>query len=147
MPASSERLVSLDAFRGLTVAAMILSFPINKSLWTSSYVLFSGGLAALAFALCYWSADVGGVRGWTRPAVVYGRNAIFVFVASGLLAKTLGLVKVDGTPLQVLLYQGLFAAPFGLEPKAASLAYAIANVVGWYLVLHAMDRRGIHLSV
>jgi predicted acyltransferase len=123
------------------------SFPINKGLWTSSYVLLTGGMAAALFALCYWIADVRGVRGWTQPGVVYGRNAIFVFVASGLFAKTIELVKIDGTPLQTLLYEGLFAAPFGLSAKNASLAYALANVAGWYLVLLVMDRRGLHLSV
>lgn len=120
-------------------------FPINKNLWTSSYVLFTGGTAAALFGLSYLLADLRGLRGWTRPLAVYGTNAIFVFVASGLLAKTLALVKLDGTPLQSLLYLGLFA-PWA-APKNASLAYAIANVVGWYLVLLWMDRRGWHLKV
>jgi predicted acyltransferase len=131
----------------LTVAGLVWGafFPINKSLWTSSYVLLTAGLAAVLFALCYQIADVALVRGWTRPFVVYGTNAIFVFVASGLFAKTLGLVKIDGTPLQVLLYKAFFES--WAAPKNASLAYAIANVAGFYFVLLLMDRRGWHLKV
>jgi predicted acyltransferase len=126
------------------------SFPINKNLWTSSYALFTGGMAAYLFGLVYWIADVRGHRGWTRPFVVYGRNAIVVFVASGLVAKTLALVKLS-TPsgvavsLQAWLHRGLFAS--WLPPCAASLAYAIANVLFWYAVLRELDRRGIYLKV
>lgn len=134
---------------GLVLTAVGLawgeSFPINKNLWTSSYVLLSAGLAALCFGVVYLLADVRGWRRWTGPAVVYGTNAIFVFVASGLVAKLLGIVKIAGTPLQKLLHEALFAS--WLAPKDASLAYAVANIACWYLVLLWMDRRGLHLKV
>lgn len=139
---------------GATLAALGVvwgeSFPINKSLWTSSYVLLSGGLAAAAFGLCYTLADVFHWRRWTGPWVVYGRNAIFVFVASGLLAKTLALIKLETAPgvsrsLASWLHQTLFLAWLPAYP--ASLAFALANVFGWYLVLLAMDRRGWYLKV
>jgi predicted acyltransferase len=122
-----------------------LAFPINKSLWTSSYVLLTAGLAAYLFGLFYWLADVRGHRAWTGPFVTYGRNAIFVFVASGLLAKTLALVTVGGVTLQAHLHRALFE--WWLAPHAASLAFALATVAFWYAVLRAMDRRGIYLSV
>ena len=139
---------------GLALALLGLlwheAFPINKNLWTSSYVLFTAGLAAYLFGLVYWIVDARGHHGWTRPFVVYGRNAIFVFVASGLVAKTLALVKlpgVDGRPVaaQTLVYRSLFA-PWA-SPVNASLAYALANVAAWYLVLLWMERRGLHLKV
>jgi predicted acyltransferase len=126
------------------------SFPINKSLWTSSYVLFTGGMAGYLFGLLYWIADVRGYRAWCRPFVIYGRNAILVFVASGLLAKTLALVKVNGpegvaVSLQGLLHRTLLA--WWLPPYPASLAYAVANVLFWYAVLRELDRRQIYLKV
>jgi len=131
----------------LTLAGLLWheSFPINKNLWTSSYVLFTGGMAASLFAVTYLVADVQGTRGWTRPWVVYGRNAIFVFVASGLVAKLLVLIKPGGMALQAWLYHGLFAG--WLAPVNASLAYAVANILVWYLVLLWMDRRGLYLKV
>lgn len=144
---------------GLLVAGLVLvvlglawgaSFPINKNLWTSSFVLLTAGMAAYLFGLVYWIADVRGHRSWARPFVVYGRNAILVFVASGLLAKTLALVKVSGpegvpVSLQARLYQAALAS--WLPPCPASLAYAVANVLFWYLVLRELDRRGIYLKV
>ena len=77
-----------------------LVIPINKGLWTSSYVLLSGGLAAALLGLCYCVVDVAGLRRWAAPFVTYGRNAIAVYVASGLLADTLSAVRwpaADGT--------------------------------------------------
>ena len=126
------------------------SFPINKNLWTSSYVLFTGGMAAYALGFCYLVTDVWGRRTWARPFVAYGVNAIFVFVASGLLAKLLVVVKLPGAEgrplaLQAHLFRALFL-PLA-SPVNASLLYAVANVAFWYLVLRAMDRRGIHIKV
>ena len=126
------------------------SFPINKSLWTSSYVLFTGGMAAYLLGLLYWIADVRGHRAWCRPFVIYGRNAILVFVASGLLAKTLGAIKVSGPEgVAVSLQAWMFGAALRswLPPYPASLAYAVANVLVWYVVLRELDRRAIYLKV
>ncbi|MBP9947071.1 MAG: DUF5009 domain-containing protein, partial [Vicinamibacteria bacterium] len=124
-------------------------FPINKSLWTSSYVLFTAGLASLFLAAFYWVADVKGYRSGLRPFVIYGVNAIVVFVASGLLAKTMALIKLplDGAIVssQVFLYRTLFLS--WLAPINASLAYAVANVAFWYAVLWWMDRRRIYIKV
>jgi predicted acyltransferase len=136
---------------GLLAAGLVLlllgllwgrSFPINKSLWTSSYVLFTGGMAAYLVGLVYWIADVRGHAAWPRPFVVYGRNAILVFVASGLLARTLGVIKVGDGSLQAWLQAALFAS--WLPPYPASLAWALANVVLWFAVLWELDRRGIY---
>jgi predicted acyltransferase len=131
----------------LTVSGLAwdLSFPINKNIWTSSFVLLTAGLAAYCFGLFYWLADVRGRRGWTGPLVVYGRNAIFVFVGAGLLTKTLVLITVGGLSLQAHLHRALFT--WWLPPHAASLAWALATVAGWYAVLWAMDRRGVYLTV
>ncbi len=142
----------LGAGLALTAAGLVWGqvFPINKNLWTSSYVLFTAGMAAYLFGLVYYVVDVVGHQAWARPAVVYGRNAILVFVASGLLAKTLYLIKLPtagGAPLslQAHLHRALFAA--WLLPHDASLAFAIATVTFWFLVLLWMDRRGIYLKV
>lgn len=151
-------LASTDIIRRLVIsgAAMTMAglawdtvFPINKSLWTSSYVLFTAGLASLGLAAFYWTADVKGFTSGLRPFVIYGKNAIVVFVASGLLAKTMGIVKLtlDGATVssQVFLYRTLFLS--WLAPINASLAYALANVLGWYAILWWMDRRGIYIKV
>ena len=147
-----------DILRRLAISGSVMTlaglawdtvFPINKSLWTSSYVLFTAGLASLILAGFYWIADVKGYRSGLKPFVIYGVNAIVVFVASGLLAKTMGLIKLplDGKIVssQVYVYRTLFES--WLAPIDASLAYAVANVVLWYAVLWWMDRRAIYIKV
>jgi predicted acyltransferase len=121
------------------------AFPINKNLWTSSYVLFTGGLAAYLFGATYLLVDVYGVSRWTRPFVVYGTNAIVVFVASGLVAKLLGILKVGGVTLQALIFQAAFLS--WASPRNASLAFALVTIAFWYLVLLWLDERGVHIKV
>jgi predicted acyltransferase len=73
---------------------MNIDFPINKKIWTSSYVLFAGGIALNALAICYWLVDVKGYRRWARPFMVFGTNAIAVYVASGVFARLMLLWKL-----------------------------------------------------
>jgi predicted acyltransferase len=125
-------------------------FPINKGLWTSSYVVFTGGLAMSVLGVSYWLVDVKGYKRWTQPFVVYGVNALTVFFMSGIVAKTLILIKVtgaDGEPTSVYswLYQTLFL-PLA-SPINASLMFAVVWILLWYLVLAAMWRRGIIIKV
>ena len=139
---TSARMLVLGLGLAAVGAAWGWVFPINKSLWTSSYVLLTGGFAFSLLGACYWAVDVRGWRGWTRPFVAYGVNALLVFVGSSLLAQTLVRIRVrDDVALQSWLFQTLFA-PLG-PPRFASLLYALVWIGGWYLVLRALYRRGI----
>lgn len=127
-----------------------LQFPINKSLWTSSYVLYAGGLATIGFALCYWLIDVQGYKKITTPFVVYGVNAITVFFLAGLMPRVLNLIKIsngDGskTPLLEKFYATCYT-PF-FSPINASLVWAITYVLGFYLLLYIMYKRNIIIKV
>jgi predicted acyltransferase len=124
--------------------------PLNKSLWTSSYAVFTAGAALIVLALCYWVIEVRGWRWWTPPFVVLGVNALAVFFLSTLLAKLLVYVHVagpDGRPrvLQAVLFEMLFAG--WAPPAAASLAWALANVLVWWAVMYLLFRTGIRLTV
>ncbi len=120
-------------------------FPINKPLWTSSYAVMTAGMAFCALALCYWFFDLKDHARVARPFTIYGVNAITVFVGSGVLAKTLIYLKPGGTSLHSLIHQHLFAS--WLPPYPASLAFALAWILGWFAVLWWMDRLGIQLKV
>jgi len=126
-------------------------FPINKNLWTSSYVLLSSGLASIALAACYWAVDGRSPgRAWCRPLIVLGTNALALFVLSGLMVKTLILVKgsaPDGAPVSLYawIYQHLFA-PLA-SPKNASLLFAITALVLLYGILELLYRRRWFLRV
>lgn len=125
-------------------------FPINKSLWTSSYVLFTGGLALQLLALCYWLIDIKNYRKWTWPFVVFGVNAIALFVGTGLMAKLMGLIKVplsDGsrTSLQGWVYRNGFAS--WLSPYRASLAFAVCFILLWLFLMWLLYRKRIFIKI
>jgi predicted acyltransferase len=125
-------------------------FPINKSLWTSSFVMFTGGMAAVALAGCIWLVDVKEVRWWTKPFVIYGMNPILAFVGSGVLARiiyTLVQVPYGGkiVSLETAIYESVFRS--WLEPRNASLAFAICVVLFWFGILTVLYRRKIFLKV
>ncbi|MCB1024245.1 MAG: DUF5009 domain-containing protein, partial [Acidobacteria bacterium] len=72
------------------------SFPFNKSLWTSSYAVYTGGLALCFLGFCFWVIDIKGYTKWAFPFRVFGMNALALFVLSGFLSKLLILIKIDG---------------------------------------------------
>jgi len=124
-------------------------FPINKALWTSSYVLFTGGIALIIFSLFYFFVDVLGYKKWTTPLVVYGVNAITVYVASGLLARTLNKVQISFQGEDMSLGSALYKVFFQnfLSPINASLAWAIAFVLIWMIILWIMYKRRIIVKI
>jgi predicted acyltransferase len=127
---------------GMMVAGMVLLaggllwdtvFPINKQLWTSSYVFYTSGIALLALGVLYWWIDIKEHRRATQPFVVYGTNALIVYTLSGLLARTLNAVHIpdasgNSANIKVWLWESVFEPAFA-SPYNASLAYAIANVL------------------
>ena len=118
-------------------------FPINKNLWTSSYVLLTTGMALIFLATCYWLIDIKGYKKWSVPFLIYGSNAITVYTLSGIIARMLiFLFKVklsDGEviTLKAYLFRTLFAS--WLPPHQASLAYAIVYdliLLGFMTILY-----------
>lgn len=109
-----------------------LSFPINKKIWTSSFVLYTAGAALLFLGVVYWIIDVMGYKRWTKPFVVFGTNALFAYVLSSLLAKLMYSIRWpvgEGemqTP-QGWVYEHLYLGMF--SDYNASLAYALTNVL------------------
>jgi len=127
-----------------------LFFPINKALWTSSYVLYAGGWAMVGLAACYWLIDVQGYRRWTTPLVAFGVNAITVFFLSGIIPRTLALIKVE-TPEGVItsqqwMQQNLIAVWFR-NAYNASLAGAVTFITFWFVILYVMYKKGIVIKV
>jgi predicted acyltransferase len=150
-PLSRTRGLLLGGALGI-LAGQLMSFwfPINKNLWTSSYTFFTGGMALVLFAICYWIIDVQGYRKWATPFVVYGMNAIAVYVLSGLAAKasvTWKVAQANGSRvlIQDFFYTKLFA-PLA-SPINASLLWALAYVVFWLGVMWVFYRRKIFIKI
>ena len=124
-----------------------LSFPVNKSLWTSSYALMMSGFAALALALCYWLIEVRGLRRWAAPLVLFGVTALPLFFLSTAMARLLLLIRVgpEHTRLHAWLFTRLFA-PWA-EPVNASLAFALAYLLLWWMLMWLLQRTGLRLRV
>jgi predicted acyltransferase len=124
-------------------------FPINKALWTSSYVLFTGGLALELLAFCYWLVDIKNYRAWAKPFVVFGVNAIALFAGTGIMARLLGLIKVphhgSRISLEDWIYQELFLS--WASPVNASLAFAITFVLVWLGLMWILYSRKILIKV
>jgi predicted acyltransferase len=127
-----------------------LAFPINKKIWTSSYVLHVGGLAMLFLGVIYWLVDVLQYRGWTKPFVIYGMNPLFAYVLSGLIVKTAINIRWETgqdeyTNLWSWTYQNLFE-PY-LSTYNAAFAFALANVLVCYVAVWALYRYRIFIRV
>lgn len=120
--------------------------PVNKYLWTSSYAVWTGGVATAGLGLCVWAFEQRGWRRLAHPLQVYGVNALLVFVGSGLLGRVVGslwTVTVDGR--SVTAKEWFFRTallPVG-DVRFASLLFALGWIAGWYAVLAALFRRGI----
>jgi predicted acyltransferase len=148
-----ERLNGLFSIGCLAMAFGMIwnwGFPINKSIWTSSYVIFAAGLAAVSLATIMWVVDVHGIRRWTSFFVIYGTNPLIAFLGSGLLARLIySVISVryhgQRVPLESAIYQSVFAS--WLTPVNASLAFALCFVGLWFGILVVLYRRRIFLKV
>lgn len=114
--------------------------PMNKSLWTPPFALFSGGVSVLALALVHGLVDR---RGWPPLGRVFGLHAITAYAGSILL-----LCLLDGTPLHAWIYTHDFSwmVPY-VGPRIPSHLYALAQVLLWWGVLRWMDSRGLRLRL
>ncbi|MGA7616417.1 MAG: DUF5009 domain-containing protein [Thermoanaerobaculia bacterium] len=148
-----ERLNGLFAVGSLTMVAGLAwnwVFPINKNLWTSSYVLFTAGMGAVTLATCIWIIDVKKMRGWSKPFVVFGINPILAFAGSAFMARMIySLIKVTyqgrTVPIEAAIYHGAFAS--WLPPRPASLAFAICFVLLWLAILWPLHERNIIIKI
>jgi predicted acyltransferase len=150
---ATHRTLSLFAAGVVTMAAGLVwdrLFPINKNLWTSSYAVFTAGLAAQTLAVCHWVVDVRGWRTWSAPLAAFGRNALAGYFLSVGLDSVLTRWSIGGgASLKGFLYRTLFASPLArcCTPETASAAYAASYVVLWALVLGEMHRRRVYIGI
>ena len=125
-------------------------FPINKSLWTSSYVVFTAGFACISLATCLWILDVHRVHAWSRPFVIYGLNPLVAFIGSGMMARlTDSILKVPVGGRNISVHQASYQLWF--EPyfpaKFASLLWALCFVTLWLGILSLLHRRNIIIKL
>jgi len=125
-------------------------FPMNKPLWTSSYVCATTGLALLVLGFCYWLIDIKGYSRWAWPFKVFGANALALFVFSGFLSRMISGYRVMGPDGQLIslsrwsmlhIYLPIF------QPIDASAAFAISYILLWLFLMWLLYRRQIFIKV
>ncbi len=151
---------------GLFIAAMAflfagyawgLSFPINKKIWTSSYVILTSGMAIAILATLIYAIEVKKVRGWwTRFFDVFGKNALFVFALSAFLPKGLRLIRIpngvndNGVAQYIspwnLLYEKVYKFVPG-APEIGSLLFALTVIFFMWAICYWMDKKRIYIKV
>ena len=146
-----------------------LVFPLNKKIFTSSYVLATGGIALHMLAICYWLVDIKGYRRWAKPFLVFGTNAIAIYFASGVGAKLMGTAEVTlasgkTVVLKTFIYNTMVSwfsstgaatttAASQVTPwqdlafKNASLLFALAYVALWCVLFIPLYWRKIFIKI
>ena len=125
-------------------------FPINKALWTSSYVFFAAGCAMIVLAIIELISKYTKPNILTKFLIMWGVNPMIVFYGSGILPRALGAVKVpdgeNGTAILTYFYEkGL--VPLFANPMNSSLAYSIAYVLFWSVILYFLDKKKLVFKV
>lgn len=133
-------------------------FPLNKKIWTSSYTVYTTGLAIVVLSMLMYIIEFKGIRGWwSRFFNVFGKNALFIFAMSALLPKTLWLIRINNgvnemgkpiyyTPLS-WFYEHLCKPIFPSEPRIGSLLYAICFIGFMWFLAWYLDRKKIYIKV
>jgi len=147
-----DRLINLVVYGNILILcgmAWGMIFPINKQLWTSSYVLYTSGLAMVVLGISYWIADIKHYRSFAPPFLAFGTNPIVAYFGSEIGVVILGMIHVSLNGSQVSLYDWLFNAYLstGLSPVNASLLGAIIYTGFWLLVVSVMYRRNIIVKI
>jgi predicted acyltransferase len=139
----------------LTIAGVLLIaagliwnpfFPINKPIWTSSYVLYAGGIATLILALMFMIVDIWNLKGWTGFFNTFGTNALFTYVLAGIWTDTMLSVKVGDTSLYNWIFTNL-CSPLFQEQKIASLMFAILQVLLIWVIGYILYRKKIVIKL
>lgn len=134
----------------LTASGLVLQpiFPINKQLWTTTFVLFSGGAALICLAILAVAVDLRGLKKWAWPLRVYGTNAIAVFVGSSLMVKLLTKISIggeEGLSLWAFIY-GRLLAPWAGD-YFGSLLFPMILILFWLALLTPFYKRGFYLKI
>lgn len=122
-----------------------LAFPINKKLWTSSYVLLTVGLDLILIGFLIMVIEVWKKRSWTYPFEVFGRNPLILYILSGVVITLFYDMQIGGESLKGIVYEAAYTS--WLSVKNASLLFAISYMLLIWLIGYWMDRKKIYIKV
>jgi len=147
-----DRLINLLVYGNILVVvgmAWGLVFPINKQLWTSSYVLYTSGLAMVVLGITYWIADIKRISQFAPPFLAFGTNPIIAYFGSQIGAALIGIIVISSSGSKIVLSEWLFNKylSMGLSPVNASLLGALLFTGFWLLVVSILYRKNIIVKI
>ncbi len=126
-------------------------FPINKKIWTSSYVVYTTGVATLTLAVLIYLVEFRNARGaWSRFFDVFGKNPLFIFVLSGFLPRLLGLIRIhEGDKIfsPFSWFYEFICKPVSQDLRTGSLVYAFSMITFYWLIVYILDKKRIYIKV
>ncbi|HSC53860.1 MAG TPA: heparan-alpha-glucosaminide N-acetyltransferase domain-containing protein [Phnomibacter sp.] len=143
----------------MTLAGLVWgeAFPINKKIWTSSYVLYTTGLALFTIGVLIYLVEFKGAKGaWSKFFDLFGKNPLFIFVLSGFLPRVVSLLRwtdhVDetGKPVYTSAFSWFYkhvCDPISADPRNSSLLYALATITMYWLFAYLLDKKKIYIKV
>ena len=155
-----------EMLSGLFVAGLVLLFtgycwdmvfPVNKKIWTSSYTIYTTGLAILSLGTLVYLIECKGVKGaWSRFFDVFGKNPLFIFVLSGFLPRVSSMLRwVDHTgPDGSNVYTSFFpwfyehvCKNIAADLRVGSFVYALCIIAFYWLIVYVLDKKKIYIKV
>lgn len=135
-----------------------MAFPMNKKIWTSSYVVYTTGLAMVIIAVMIYLIELKNRRGWISKFFdVFGKNPLFIFMLSGILPRLLGLIRIPNTITEAgkqtyftpfsWFYERICVPIFGSNLYNSSLFYALCMITFYWLIVWWMDKKKIYIKV
>ncbi|WP_254843631.1 acyltransferase family protein [Pseudoalteromonas sp. SK20] len=121
-----------------------LIMPINKSLWTSTFVIYTSGIACIVLAFFVWLCDIVKPECLVNPLIVYGSNPLFIYVLSGVWVLSYSLVNIGELNLGNWMYEQLALV---MSAKLASFNFAILHVIGFWLMSNMLYKRKIFIKI
>ncbi len=122
-----------------------ITFPINKPIWTSSYVLYTIGWDLLILGVLIYVAEVLNFKKGAYFFEVFGRNPLFIYILSGVIISIIALIPIHGESLKAVIYENVFLS--WLSPLNASLLFAFCYMGILWLIAFWMDKRSIYIKV
>ena len=132
------------------------SFPINKKIWTSSYVFYTSGLAIITLSMFIYLLEFNNAKGkWSKFFDVFGKNPLFIFFLSGFLPRVLALLRFEDLSLEpghtttsaLPWFWNHVCKPISVDLRNGSLVYAICMIAFYWSIVYVLDKKKIYIRV
>ena len=132
-------------------------FPINKKIWTSSYTIYTAGLAIVSLATLIYLIEFKQAKGvWSKFFDVFGKNPLFIFVLSGFLPRVVALFRIndglnpEGKPIYLSAFSWFYkyvCKDISTDLRVGSLVYALIMIAFYWLIVYVMDKKKVYIKV